>query len=424
MRMDSKSIGTPVAQLAFLALFPGFFFYQSAIGTGAASAILGGYFSPVALFFLPFLGFFYLHEAAKGNRFLTRTDLAFWGFLAFFTLAVGFNYAAGAPSDVAKHHAVAIMQLTSVFIVFRLADFHSKAMQWMCIACVAGMTAIIFIMSVDGFFYLKIQGDPDSADAVATYQGFARSYLATLLVVLPFSSGMWLRLLVYAIAVPALFLNGARSELIAFLLLMAIVEIFRTRHKMLLFGLLFLVAAGALTYADEIIDMLPVNRSVQLLDIDSASSWEARNFLLAQALATIASHPVLGDYGSYFYLFGSSGSYAHNILSAWVDLGFAGFLWLFCMSVLPLHALAADLIAGREQPDSREFMLTFSLMLTTLIMLFAAKSFTYMMIGAALGLYARHQRVSAHAKSRSSQGRSSDLRPFPQRHAHLRQAVP
>jgi hypothetical protein len=407
------------AQLAFLALFPGFFFYQSAIGSGAAGAVLGGYFSIVALACLPFLAFSYVREALKDARFLTRIDVAFWGFLAFFTITAGFNYAAGAPGDVVQHHAVAIMQLAAVYFVFRLADFHSTRMQWLCIVCFAGMTAIIAYLSVDGFFYLKMQADAENAAAVATYQGFARSYLATALIVLPFSRGIRLRMLMYAIAVPALFLNGARSELIAFLLLITVVEIFHTRYKLLLSVLLFVAASGALLYADQIIDMLPVNRSVQLLDIDSASSWEARNFLLAQALKTIATHPVLGDYGSYFYLFSSSGSYAHNILSAWVDLGFAGFAWLLCMSVLPMRDLFADLASGRVKLGSREFMLTFSLMLTTLIMLFAAKSFTYMMIGAALGRYARHQRASVHAKSRPF-----DLRPFSQRHANLRQAVP
>jgi hypothetical protein len=420
MNTASKPLGTPLAQFAFLALFPGFFFYQSAIGTGKVGAALGGYFSPVALLFFPFLAFLYVHEALRDRHFLNRIDLAFWGFLVFFTLVAGFNFATGAPSDVVKHHAVAVMQLSVVYLVFRLADFHSKPMRWMCFACLAGMTAIVFIMSIDGFFYLKIQGDPDNADAVATYQGFARSYLTTVLVVLPFSGAMGLRMLMYGIMVPALFLHGARSELIAFLLLIAVVEIFRTRYKLLLFTLLVVAACGALLYADNIIDALPVNRSVQLLDLDHATSWEARGFLLAKALEAIAAHPVLGDYGSYFYLFGSSGSYAHNILSAWVDLGFIGFVWLLCMGVLPMLALFADLALGRadSESDPHEFMLTFGLMLTSLIMLLAAKSFTYMMIGAALGRYARHKRASVHAKNRPSH-----VRPFPQRHTDLRQAM-
>ncbi|HYD78293.1 MAG TPA: O-antigen ligase family protein [Paucimonas sp.] len=437
--MFRKSIARPappalsahVACAAFLALFPGFFFYQSALGAGAIGAVLGGYFSPVTLAFLPFLVFVYLQETMRDRRFLTRNDLNFWAFLVFFALVAGFNHAFGAPRDVVMHHALAISHFIAVFIIFRLADFEAASVRRVCVACLAGMTAIIFYMSVDGFFYLRLQGSAGNAEVVATYQGFARSYLATALIVLPFAGALPLRLGMVAVVTVALFMNGARSELMAFLILVAVIEVFRAGNKgrrLLLLSALVLAGTGLLLYADRLIDLLPANRSLQLLDLANASSWEARNFLLSEALDTIAEHPLLGDYGSYFHLFASSGSYAHNIFSAWVDLGFAGFVWLLCMIVLPLRRLGAALVAGKESAGARGFMLTFSLLFVTFVMLIAAKSFTYMMIGAALGLHARYSHSARHSRHRKeslhAQSRAPHFRSLPQRHADLRQAMP
>ena len=99
---------------------------------------------------------------------------------------------------------------------------------------------------------------------------------------------------------------------------------------------------------------------------------------------------VLGDYGSYLDL-GVQGLYAHNIFSAWVDLGFVGFVWILLMLLIPFCVLAMEALRARPEEDLPELMLTLELVAVTLLLLFTAKEFTYMLTGAALGRYARYR---------------------------------
>jgi hypothetical protein len=88
---------------------------------------------------------------------------------------------------------------------------------------------------------------------------------------------------------------------------------------------------------------------------------------------------------------GVQGLYAHNIFSAWVDLGFVGFVWLLLMLLIPFCVLAARAWGSRPDDDLPDLMLTLVLLAVTLLLLFTAKEFTYMLTGAALGRYARYR---------------------------------
>jgi hypothetical protein len=103
-------------------------------------------------------------------------------------------------------------------------------MKWMGLVCIAGMTALILTLSVDGFVYLKEQAY--DSRSLSTYQDFARSYFVTFVVVLPFMRLAMLRLVMYFICVPALFINGARSELTAVLLVVVLAETFLAKRKL------------------------------------------------------------------------------------------------------------------------------------------------------------------------------------------------
>jgi hypothetical protein len=408
-----------LADWSFLILFPGFFFYQSAIGTGMAPAILGGYFSPVCILLLPFLALVFFACAAETKHFINGADLVFGGFLLYFFFVVALNFGLGAPSVVVKHHLVAMLHFVVVFITCRLARFDNPGFRRVVLITVAGMSLIIFAMSVDGTFYLRLQGDASNEEALATYQGFARSYLLAFLVVAAFLKKMPHRLLLYAVCIPALFINGARSEMAVAVAAAAIIEGIHSRHRGLWIAGSAITGAALFLFFAEIASLFPGNRSGQLLDLSGASSWEARSRLFFFAVDTVLQNPVFGSYGSYLRLLNNSGSYAHNIVSAWVDLGLFGFLYLFGMLAIPTIRLGLDLLRRGQREKPAELIFAFIMLFVTLVMLFTSKSFTYMVIAGAMGVYANYR--SKHVQP---QGRPSHLSPSALRHTDLRQAMP
>ena len=212
----------------------------------------------------------------------------------------------------------------------------------------------------------------------------------TVLILIPFVKAVPLRIVIYTLSVAALFVNGSRSEFVATLLGIALIEILNARHRLLILCVSMLLVAFVAGYSSELMQLLPDNRTLQLLDLSEASSWDERGFAFHHALETIFRSPVLGDYGSYLDL-GVQGLYAHNIFSAWVDLGFVGFVWILLMLLIPFCVLAMEALRARPEEDLPELMLTLELVAVTLLLLFTAKEFTYMLTGAALGRYARYR---------------------------------
>lgn len=396
-----QSRNPAVIHLAFLVLFPGFFFYNSALATGAINAVMAGYFSPVALLFMPALLFFYLREIKQNKRSFTRADFAFLLFLLYFFLIVALNFAIRVNQDLARDHLLSILQFAALFVIFKMADFNSSRFRLAAFICLLIMGAIVFFLSIDGFFNLKEQGEFGNSEYVSTYQGFALSYLVTFIAVVPFLKSLSPRLCMYLIGVATLFLNGSRSELVALISLIAVTEILHARRRLAI--LLFTLALLSLLniYSDDIVRLLPDNRELELLDLSQSTSWQIRRLLTLHAIKIISAHPILGDYGNYYYGNCCMGTYAHNILSAWVDLGLFGFIYLLCLLIIPAFFLLVDIIYRKTDRHSQELIFAFSLFFITLLLLFTSKNFTFMLSASAVGRYARYRVMQATGTARA-----------------------
>lgn len=380
------------ANAAFVALFPGVFFYQSALGLGYIPPALGGYFSVASVAVFPFLGVSYLRRIGRDRSFLTWVDVLFFSFLLYFTSVVALNLTA--PRAIVQSHLTAILHFAVVFIIFRTTEFSSSGVRRVLLACLAGMSAIIYYCSVNGIFYLRQSGSAANLETIATYQTFALAYLLTAIVVMAPMRSSAARLMVYGVGVSSLYMNSARSEFLGIVLAGAALELLLARRspaRLLIFGSLAVAVVLAGTAWSSIVQMLPENRVLELLDLGQSTSWSLRKDLLAEALRTIARSPLMGDYASYM-----PGRYAHNLISAWVDLGLFGFVYLALLVTVPLFVLAADFVAlGRKEPPVI-LLLAFVVGIVTLMLLLTAKMFTYMAIGAAAGAYANYR----HARAR------------------------
>lgn len=374
-----------LARLGFLLLFPGFFLYQTLLGLGLISAFLGGYFSVVAIALLPPLLLLSGRELVRERFTVCRSDLVIALFLVYFAAQVAINAWAGADSTITATHSLSILYMVNVYLIYKGAGMDSGRWHMVNLLALLLMSAIIFFFSVDGSFYLSDLGASRNPESMATYQGFARSYLLTLAAVVLFLRRAVLRLPLYALAAAALYLNASRSELVAMLLLVPITELHYARNKLASAILIAVTLAAVASQGGQLLDILPDSRVLELADLANSSSSNVRHELSAQALHTIAAHPWLGDYGSY-----PPGDYAHNMLSAWVDLGVAGFCYLLLMLSLPLLRLLKASLSARQTPDH---LYALALLCMTGLLLATAKTFDDMMIGAALGAYARYRNI-------------------------------
>lgn len=380
--------GTPgkpgPARLAFLLLFPGFFFYQTLIGMGVVGAVLGGYFSVVSLGLFPPLAYaYYLGIKASDYR-VASTDLHFGFFLFYFFVIVAINAAFGANSTIVKTHLLSILYFINIYLIFKHSDFSERKTIATTLTSLLLMSATIFFFSQEGSFQPGQFGDPTSPESVATYQELARSYVLTFVTVICFTRVLAVRLALYAIAGAALFLNGARSELVAALFLYPMIELYRAKHWLPFLYLMLLVCGLASIDPKLLANHFPESRVWELFDLSQSSSATARHELTEHALRTIAENPVLGAYASY-----PPGGYSHNILSAWVDLGIFGFAYMLFMLVRTAVGLCRR--GWLVRPRSGQFLLAWSLICVSLLLLVTAKTFDDMFFGAAMGAYANYR---------------------------------
>ena len=371
-------------RIAFLLLFPGFFFYQTLIGMGALGAFLGGYFAIVSIVLFFPLGYAYWIAVKKAGYRVAPTDLKFGFFLAYFFLVVAINAFFGADAITVQTHLLSILYFVNIYLIFKHVDFSDRKSMAMAVVSLLLMSGTIFYFSQGGSFQPGQIGDPKSPDSVATYQELARSYAMTFVAVICFTSLAIARLALYCVAVAALFLNGARSELVAVLFLIPMIELYRAKsaiHVMCIF-LLGLAMVGI--DPQTVVANFPESRVWELFDLSRSGSANARHELTQHALRTIAEHPVLGDYASY-----PPGGYSHNILSAWVDLGAFGFAYMLFMLV---HTTVKLITGGwLVRARSSQFLLAWSLMCMSLLLLVTAKTFDDMFAGAAMGAYANYR---------------------------------
>lgn len=383
-RVHLSSQGKMTAHLAFILLFPGFFFYQTLLGVGAIRAYLGGYFSAIAFAFLLPLAWHYFIAIKKNRDFFQKTDLYFILFVIYYLFVLSANGAGGANATIVQRYAATLVFCIDVYIIFRMLDLADKTFIVAATSALLLMSAVTAYFSIDGFFYLRSLDEARNPESLATYQGFARSYIFTFLVVVATVKTVGGRCLLYALAITSLFLNGARSEFSAVLFIVPIIELYHARHKLFSVALAFFLSIWLGTNAESLLRMLPETRILQLFDLSHSSSGAAREQLSLDAWHTISNNPVLGDFASY-----ADGHYAHNILCGWVDFGLIGFLFFAAMLLVPAVLLLAN--GYFVNMRSGDFIVAFSFSCVAILWALTAKAVPDMSIGAALGAFAKYR---------------------------------
>lgn len=389
---------TFIAHAAFMLLFPGFFFYQTLLGIGAIGAYLGGYFTLVALALLPPLTYAFVVSAKAHRNYVSQVDICLVFLVAYYGLVLLVNFFAGKDSMIVERYVQVIIFCFETYVIFRLIDLGSRSFRKIVLISLLLMSAITYYFSVGGFFFLQALGEAKDPNSLATYQGFARSYIYTYLLVIATLRFVLLRYVLYVVVTSALFLNGARSEFSAVLFLIPVNELYFARHRLYAVFTLVLASVILIGGVDYIVASLPENRILQLLDLSHSSSANMRDRFAHDALRTISENPIFGDFASY-----PDGHYAHNIITTWVDFGLFGFV--FFSALLVWHGVWLLLNGFFRAKKDVDFVLAWSFVSVTFLWALTAKNMPDMCVGAALGAFARYR----YKKRFSPGAMSSDM---------------
>lgn len=379
-----QSYGSWIALASFAAIFPGFVVYHVLIASGRIPPILGGYTVAMAALLLPVLVMAYLHEISRTGR-LAFVDVAFFSFIAYFGFVVLFQLAVGANVVIAFTELAVIVQFVVLFFVFRLTNVsRTYVVSWLAVIMT---TAIVFANVSSGAFVVAVLKLSPAAEQAATHQDYAFAYLIPALFCAVSLESKWSRSLLYLLAVPALFLTGARSEFVGFLFAAMIIETCLARRRAVpMLVAVGLAAAGAIA-VNYFLEELSSNRVVDLIQFGFASENSIRQGLLTAAVRVLGDHPLTGNFASY-----NPGEYAHNVVSVWVDLGALGFIMFAALLLLPFTDL---LLQFKSRARDREYLLILVVFAIAILLAVISKHFTYAMFPVALGLFARDSLLRA-----------------------------
>ena len=372
-----------LVRIAFVLTFPGFFLYHTLLGIGFISPFLDGYLTNVLLLFLAPMLICYLSIYFKHSGFLTIIDIVYFVFIVYFLFIVLLNAAYGADIEIVRGHIIAVIQFFVIYLMFKMLDIDNNNFKVVTFLNFLIMSLIIFYFSSDGLFNLKSTGSVVNSEMVATYQSFGMVYFLNFLILIILTRSIGIRFILYLVSVAALYLNNARSEFVALIVLIPVIELYFTRHRILFTIFLSSIIAFLISGFGLILSYIPHNRTLLLLDLQLDVSALERKRLSALGYETIFQHPIFGDYASYSY-----GDYIHNIFSAWVDLGLFGFVFLLLLLIIPFLNIVYDCFLKNKKSS----LLLFSgcLISVTILLLFEAKYFTYQLVPASIGVYSSY----------------------------------
>ncbi len=351
-----------VALFGYASLFPGFFVYNLTVFYGAP-AFLGGFMVRASAAALPFLLLAYA-DRFRSRGAMDARDLFFSLFVGFCFLWLTIVDPGFEKEEITTGYFGVLTTWVCLYLLVRLLPLFSPIFINFNRFSFALMLVIVFANSTGALFIVG------AGDLEVTYQSFAVILLFCGFLALSQTDQPLLQWLTSLALIAALFVIGARSEFVGALILISLIMTIK-RGRALNIGVAIVVSIVAFSNL-HLLESLETNRIRDLVYNAAYGSRFERELAMSQAVFTIFQNPFIGDYGSY-----TNGSYAHNVLSMWVDfgmLGFALFIGLFAMFFTKLtHKI-------RRQSQVAVVAHGIALLATTFLLLLTAKHFTYILV--------------------------------------------
>jgi hypothetical protein len=395
--------GGTQAELFFVLLFPLFYIYHYGLAAGLYPPVLAGWFGPVSVVAATIMSFLLVKALHRGlpRPFATLT-LAFLVMLAYTLMVALSHYLFGdqsiMPEAQRQYVALAVSWIALFGIGFHLRPNNSFVTWNRFLFYVMVVIAWWHVDLSKMMFYAKQVLEVSTG--VATYQGFARSFVITAILLMVAETKPAKQIWVVALSIATLFILGARSEFVGFVLLVPLWFLMNVRRT----GWRFVVSTGLLLLGMPVVGMfipeIVSSRQFQLLDLSSAPSWQGRTMLLSLGWQDIREHLLFGNFGGHIRIAGLGG-YIHNVLSAWHAFGLPGFILYLGLSVAAV-VRAALIVLGDRCPTTRAQYALF-INLFSLILLIGAKSVYWSVPalgwGLAAGLWPKtHRKMSSSVR--------------------------
>lgn len=376
------------ASLFFLLLFPCFYIYHYGLARGLYPPLVAGWFGPVSVVVASVMGLFLLRDLSQG---LARRGFGFMlGFLLFlgYTVAVALSHVLFGEQAIMveaqrQYVATAIGWLALFGIGFYLR-WTERLLAWSSLFFYAMVIIAWWHIDVGRMMFYAAQVF-EVTDGIATYQGFARSFVLISMLLLAYETKLANQMFTAAVASATLFILGARAEWAGFLAVVAVWFFLGHRQSGWRFRILVIVLFIAVGLAATMVPSLTSSRQLELVDIFSSTSWEGRVGLLASGWGDILENPLLGNFGGHIRA-SSVGGYIHNVLSAWHAFGLLGFLLYFGMSIAAF--VGSALVVLRRNASVEEAKLALFVTFFSLILIVAAKSIYWQVPALGWGLTA------------------------------------
>lgn len=317
-----------VASVGYVFLYPAFFFYHYMVASGIIPPFLAGLYGyvTIAISALAAVPLLLSANYSLSNR-VSILYLSFFTYICF-RLAI-FGYASPsylATPDVNAQVAATIVAIFALFFVglfVRQDNNVIVGIMWLFFALIVAITMYFYF--VTGSVSVIFAAVFDSGDEIATYQGFARSFLMLSVFLYALIRPTLWRVAFIGAVISILFLLSSRSEAVAFIVGAMFVESFLSGRRAAS-AFIVILAVGLMVFIiSEHTDLIYNSRFRNLFSLGNDTSWNDRNYLSGFAWSQILENPVGGKYGGHV-LAGGLGYYSHNILSSWVSFGLVGFV--------------------------------------------------------------------------------------------------
>lgn len=360
----------------FLLLYPLFFVYHFAVGSGLLPPFALGLYGPATALIAAVGGLpLALVVRRHAGRPLVTTTAFFIFYCTAWVFLFGYIFTDNPYLDQVNIQSFSvIVSWIALFIVGIFFPWQSMNVRRACLGFFAAIGLIIAANTSWSAMAMTMPGE--GTETVASYQGFARSVFVLSFALLAWSRTRGEQIGIWLISSLFLFVIGARSEFAAYVAttLLGAFIIRRAHPARTLLMVVGVVLVWVLTsgLGASISESLGQSRQVGLLDIGADTSWNARRAMHDFALGQIAEQPIFGIYGGQLYFYNPElGSEAHNALSAWVTFGLLGFCLYVGLTVAALWLSIRFFLARPQRPDVR---FAFYMALSVSILICTAKS--------------------------------------------------
>lgn len=387
-RNRCKKTAEKIAGVAFFVLFPGFLVYHLFIAATSFPPILGGLFGYSASLFavlLPLISLPFFKEYLSISPFYVGLFFIFIGYVLIWTIIYWVFEGSQEITAASIQSIETVVLWVAMFYVGMLLpriSFSFSALYSFLFLFMFGSLILYVATTGEAMFHAR---HFFNVNEVASYQVLARSALAIIIVSLVSQRSSSVRSTIIIGGIITLYILGARSEFVSFFILVIVLFALFIMKDPRYF--LFCIIAVLVFYLAFIVLEIEIqSRQLELMNLASSTSWQVRMHLQGIAINQIVQSPILGVFGGHVIEGGSTSTYAHNVLSVWVNYGVIGFL-IYIMLTTIATAGSVYYIVSRSYSD--DWLLSFSFNFVSLVLITGAKSAFWPLPALGWGLYVR-----------------------------------